>query len=313
MHWTCLRVSVIKLVLLLDCMISVTMLSAYLYCSRKLFLERVLKLREPPKESLVLGSLRHHVFEYANEYDERIVKTIRKEWSLSKIQSLYRTAYEGVLHESIAKNSFRLARVKLSKEEALARSASSVESEAMSRAAHVHSFILKHKVFGDALWDTLTPKIVSEKRVSSKKLGLRGIVDQIHQYDDKTVIPFELKTGSAPDEGVWSGHRVQIVSYAMLLEELMGGTIKEGHVRYLDSGDDRIVHINPMMREEVLSLTKEVTQLLRSMELPDFCESERKCAGCGLREVCYDEDAMKKHMDAFFSDKLRQTVLTKSI
>ena len=37
--------------------ISVSTLSAYMYCKRKLFLERVLGLFEPEKEALVKGTI----------------------------------------------------------------------------------------------------------------------------------------------------------------------------------------------------------------------------------------------------------------
>jgi len=58
--------------------ISVSTLSAYIYCSRKLFLQRVLALEEPPKESLVLGTLRHEIYDFINLSEERIVKSIAK-------------------------------------------------------------------------------------------------------------------------------------------------------------------------------------------------------------------------------------------
>ena len=46
--------------------ISVSMLSTYLYCPRKLFLQKILMVEEPPKESLVMGSIRHEVYDYIN-------------------------------------------------------------------------------------------------------------------------------------------------------------------------------------------------------------------------------------------------------
>ncbi|MBI2659513.1 hypothetical protein HYX05_05440, partial [Candidatus Woesearchaeota archaeon] len=59
--------------------ISVSLLSSYLYCSRKLFLEKVLLLEEPPKESLVMGSIRHETYDNINKKEEEIVTSITKE------------------------------------------------------------------------------------------------------------------------------------------------------------------------------------------------------------------------------------------
>ena len=47
--------------------ISVSMLSSYIYCPRKLFLQKVLAVEEPPKESLVLGTLRHEIYDFINQ------------------------------------------------------------------------------------------------------------------------------------------------------------------------------------------------------------------------------------------------------
>ena len=58
--------------------ISVTMLSSYLYCKRKLFLERVLGLFEPDKGALVKGSIRHKTYEEINKIEENIFKKIPK-------------------------------------------------------------------------------------------------------------------------------------------------------------------------------------------------------------------------------------------
>ena len=53
--------------------ISVSMLSTYLYCPRMLFLQKVLAVEEPPKESIVLGSLRHEIYDFINKSEQKIV------------------------------------------------------------------------------------------------------------------------------------------------------------------------------------------------------------------------------------------------
>ena len=58
--------------------ISVSLLSSYLYCSTKLFLEKVLLLEEPPKESIVMGSVRHETYDSINKKEEEIVTSITK-------------------------------------------------------------------------------------------------------------------------------------------------------------------------------------------------------------------------------------------
>ena len=88
--------------------ISVSLLSSYLYCSRKLFLEKVLLLKEPPKESIVMGSIRHETYDKINKTEEGIVTSITKKTALDKIQELYKQKYLAILRKAIATNRKRI-------------------------------------------------------------------------------------------------------------------------------------------------------------------------------------------------------------
>ena len=88
--------------------ISVTLLSSYLYCSRKLFLEKVLMLEEPPKESLVMGSIRHGTYDMINKTEEAIVTSITKKMNLEDIQERYRQQYLKFLKKAIVENKKKL-------------------------------------------------------------------------------------------------------------------------------------------------------------------------------------------------------------
>ena len=87
--------------------ISVSMLSGYEYCPRKLYLQYVLCITEPPKESLVLGSLRHEIYDFINKNEEGIVTSITKKLQLSNILNIYQALYLKILREKIIKNKFR--------------------------------------------------------------------------------------------------------------------------------------------------------------------------------------------------------------
>ena len=268
--------------------ISVSLLSSYLYCSRKLFLEKVLLLEEPPKESLVLGSIRHETYDKINKTEEGIVTSITKLMPLGNIENIYRQKYLQILRKNIADNKKRLEDVSLNMLDAYKKSFPSIAEESMTRASNIFSFIEKNKVFGKELWEKLTPKILSEIRIESEELRLKGIIDQIHVYNDEYV-PFELKTGRTPSDGVWPSHRIQIAAYSLLLQEHFKKPIKEGFVVYLDTKQKRHIAINPYMKEEVKQIVDEVIVLLESRELPDFCNNENKCRKCGLKQTCYNE------------------------
>lgn len=269
--------------------ISVSLLSSYLYCSRKLFLEKVLLLEEPPKESIVMGSIRHETYDKINKAEEQIVISITKKATLEAIQSMYRQKYLQILRKAIANSRERLKNVNLNMLDAYRKSFPFIMEESVMRANNIFSFMEANNVYGEELWQRLTPKILSELRIESDELKLKGIIDQVHVYGSEYV-PFELKTGRTPSDGVWPSHRIQIAAYSLLLQEHFNKPIKEGFVVYLDAKEKRHIAINPYMKEEVRQIVNEVIALLESRELPDFCNNENKCRKCGLKGTCYDEE-----------------------
>lgn len=267
--------------------ISVSLLSAYLYCSRKLFLERVLMLEEPPKESIVLGSIRHEAYDNINRKEEQIVTSITKKEAFESLQALYKKEYLAILRKAVANNRERLEEANVGVLDAYKKSFPFIMEESMSRASNIFNFIEANNVFGEELWQKLAPKIISELRVESDELRLKGVIDQVHAYDNEVYVPFELKTGRAPQDGVWPSHRIQIAAYSLLLQEKFNKPVKDGFVVYLDTKEKRRIAINPFMMQEVKQIAGEVMALLERKELPDFCGNENKCRKCGLKQACY--------------------------
>jgi CRISPR-associated exonuclease Cas4 len=268
--------------------LSVSMLSTYLYCPRMLFLQKVLAVKEPPKVSLVLGSLRHEIYDFINQNEERIVSSIKEKIQYNELLTLYKTFYSKILREKVIKNKPKIREVNLDIVDVFRKNWPLILTEAESRTKNIFDFIIKNEVYGRELWKKLTPKIISEKRVESDKLQLKGIVDRIEVYE-KGYVPVELKTGKMPKQGVWPSHRIQIAAYAMLIEEKFNTTVKEGFVRYLDTQKTRQISINPFMKEEIVDLTKEIQRLLKAQIIPNYCENRNKCTNCSLRQTCYNE------------------------
>lgn len=277
-------------------MISVSTLSSYMYCQRKLYLQYVLKLTEPPKEALIKGSIRHKTYENINLSEEALVKSIKKGTTIGDLKSKYHQKYREILLDVIKQNKQELAQFNLLPTDLFKNVWPLILAESETRATTIHNFISKHNIFGQELWEKLTPKIESELRIQSDKLGLRGIVDQIEVYKEGFV-PVELKTGKSPKEGVWPGHKIQLIAYALLMEEHFNTEIKEGFVHYLDSKQRRHIPLNHFMRLEVKELIKKVNELLNSDKIPNFEKNQNKCAKCGLKEDCYNEKKLGEHLN----------------
>ncbi len=102
------------------------------------------------------------------------------------------------------------------------------------------------------------------------------------------MVPVELKTGKAPETGVWEGHKVQLGAYMMLLLEKNEIKIKEGIVRYLDYGVERQIILDPFLKKEISELTQKVRELLSQKILPPKILEKNKCTAYQLYEQCYN-------------------------
>ncbi len=269
------------------------MLSTYLYCPRMLFLQKVLEVEEVPKEALVLGSVRHETFDTVNKNEENLIVGIKKAVDFGYLMQLYKQNYSKLLREIIIRNKSRLREVDVKLLEAFKRNWPNLQEEAETRAKNIFNFIEKHNIYGKELWEKLIPKIQSEFRIESDILQLKGIIDQVHVYEDN-YIPIELKTGKSPRDGVWPGHRIQIGAYALLLEEKFNIPIKEGFIHYLDAKEKRRIAINPFLKEEIKNIVKDVQELIKNKDLPNQCNNENKCKACSLNTTCYNEEELSK-------------------
>jgi CRISPR-associated exonuclease Cas4 len=272
--------------------VSVTHLSAYLYCKRKLYLEQVLKIVEPPKESLVLGSIRHKASDRINKAEQTIVTAVTDLVPFKALLESYKQVHSMVLRDAIRDNESKLKLFSMKPSDVFKELWPSICEDLARRAKEVHEFMMQHRMTGPELWENLSPKFMSEVYVTSEKYSLKGIIDRIAFYPTYCV-PIEIKTGTAPREGVWPGHRVQLAAYIMLLEEQMDRPVTKGIVDYLGSQQQCEVHLNPFLRRDVTNLTADVQKLLESSTPPDRCFSGKKCECCGLRVACFDERQIK--------------------
>ena len=269
--------------------IPVSLLSSYLYCPRKVFLQKVLMMREPLRQPLILGTIRHEAMERAAVAEKGIVMDIKSSLDWIDLRQIYEASYREILGDVVRRHAKSLRSLDIELLDAFDGAFPALQREAKDRSMNLHRFMQKCGLFGEDLWEHLTPKLLSEVKVESNNLGLVGVVDRIEDYGD-ALVPVEFKTGRAPREGMWPGHRIQASAYAMILGEMGQKQVSSAIVHYLDANEKRAIAMNPFLREEVVMLVDEIKQLLGNALIPDFCGSKNKCSSCSLRKRCYDEE-----------------------
>lgn len=250
--------------------VSVTDLSSFLYCQRALYQQKVLGYEEKLNQQMILGAVRHNFYDLANKYEQSIVTHLQTGAAKEEITAAYAKTYENLLKSAVMGHAKSLALFDIQPFDILPQLQQIAISEANERAENVRQFSTLHNVFGEELWQLLTPKILTEVRVRSQMLRLKGIVDRIEIYEN-SVLPIELKTGKMASDGVWPSHRVQVAAYMMLLREKFNKPVGRAVIRYLDHSSTKTVMLNPYMELEVRELTEKVTRLLKSQIAPKPC------------------------------------------
>lgn len=131
--------------------------------------------------------------------------------------------------------------------------------------------------------------------IESRTLGMRGKLDALRRRDG-SLFPVEHKRGRSrkspgrPAEA-WDTDRVQVVAYAMLLEEHAGEKITEGRIRYHRDKTTVRVAIGSTERAEVRDLVDRARRLARWTERPPITSQEGRCVRCSLAPACLPEEA----------------------
>lgn len=130
--------------------------------------------------------------------------------------------------------------------------------------------------------------------LESQKWGLTGKVDCIRRRDG-VFIPYEHKRGrparsrdNKPE--AWPSDRLQVIAYAALVSEHLGGEITEGRIRY--HAENVMVRVT-IDERALIDLRHAITRarvLQNNLERPPITENERLCVKCSLAPVCLPEE-----------------------
>jgi CRISPR-associated protein Cas1 len=130
--------------------------------------------------------------------------------------------------------------------------------------------------------------------LASDAIGLFGKVDCLRRRDG-SYLPYEHKRGRPHQNedgsySAWPSDRLQIVAYAVLVEEAFGEAIPEGRVHYHAANITVRVPVDDRARVELQEAVAIARRLRGSVERPPIADNERLCAKCSLAPVCLPEE-----------------------
>jgi CRISP-associated protein Cas1 len=130
--------------------------------------------------------------------------------------------------------------------------------------------------------------------LTSTTLGLTGKVDCLRRRDGSH-LPYEHKRGqprrrddNTPEP--WPSDRIQLIAYAVLIEEAFGQPIPEGRIRYHAANVTVRVPLDDAARADLTQAIDHARRLRESVERPPIADNDRLCARCSLAPVCLPEE-----------------------
>ena len=126
-----------------------------------------------------------------------------------------------------------------------------------------------------------TVDIGSGATLRSVRFRLAGRPDEIRRLADGSAVPVELKSRRAPRGGPLASHRVQVLAYCLLLEEIERIRPRYGLLRYADGKEFRVPW-DAEARREILEVRAAIDRPYRGEATPSI----PRCRRCPWVDSC---------------------------
>ena len=137
--------------------------------------------------------------------------------------------------------------------------------------------------------DMFFPNCMYSFMIKEPSMNMVGMCDKIEIVDGR-YYPVLIKSGNPPLKGVWQSDAIELVSYAILIEEEFESDVYVGFVDYEKIGDRRPVVMDVDMRKAFFDTVREVKEIIDNNKMPSVKKSIKKCEKCEYNDICIPED-----------------------
>jgi CRISPR-associated exonuclease Cas4 len=124
-------------------------------------------------------------------------------------------------------------------------------------------------------------------RVTSNRLGLRGVVDMVLWLEDSKageVVPVDYKLSQVSGEHF----KLQLAAYGMMLEEMSGLPARRGFLYSIPLRRAEMVRLDERLRGRLAATLETMHAMLWSESMPAPTPQHGKCLSCEFRRFCND-------------------------
>ena len=170
-----------------------------------------------------------------------------------------------------------------------------IEQQWSDNEATAHGQILHKKADDPFIKEKRNDVIISRAiHVSSKELGLYGILDVVEFHKDESGIELNGRSGKwLPIIVEYKRGKdkkdiydiVQLVAQVICLEETLECTIEYSYLYYHRINQKKRIEITPELRKEVVSLASQMHEYYEQKVVPK-AEYFKNCQSCSLVDIC---------------------------
>ena len=141
---------------------------------------------------------------------------------------------------------------------------------------------------GFAIADMFFPNCLYSYLLKDSQLELIGMCDKIEIIDGK-YYPVSIKNSNPPLKGVWDQDAIELVAYAILIEEEFDTEVFVGFVDCEKIGERRPVVMDVNLRKGLFEVIKEVKEIIDNKKMPNVKKNNKKCRNCEYAEICFKD------------------------
>lgn len=227
-------------------MITASDLSAWSFCPRQVYYQRVLGIKPAKKDVMVKGTIKHKIF-------EELVKSYKKSKKLNVGKTI---------------------------NEVLSRYTGDLDAFGIDAASFTKDLDWSFGILADKISknEFIIPEFC-EEWLESEELGMKARVDVIFDDSGEWVVG-DLKTNTSD----FLGTKMQIGAGALLFEKHKKVEVKRikiiSHVNWMEKD----IHLTDELRRQILSTRDEINSMIKSGEMPPKCDNQNKCQKCDFLE-----------------------------
>ncbi|MEM2107439.1 MAG: CRISPR-associated protein Cas4 [Candidatus Bathyarchaeia archaeon] len=130
-------------------------------------------------------------------------------------------------------------------------------------------------------------KVTRDLPLQSRTIPLKGKLDYLIHTKLGEHIPVELKWAEPTLRGkAKPDHKVQLIAYALMIDENIGTTVKRGAIYYRKTNKIILTPITCEDKNRIKEMTRTIVKIIMEENYPKLRPNKKQCVNCGFFKFC---------------------------